>query len=57
MVKRYDMILDVKKKIFEKEYIPVRDQILFFDRKCLEDNLTIADYDIQDKTRIRLAMF
>jgi hypothetical protein len=57
MVKRYDTILDVKKKIFEKEYIPVRHQTLFLERKCLEDNLTIADYDIQDKTRIRLGMF
>jgi hypothetical protein len=57
MVKRYDTILDVKKKIFEKEYIPIHHQTLLLDRKHLEDNLTIADYNIQDKTRIQLVMF
>jgi hypothetical protein len=57
MVKRYDTILDVKKKFFEKEYIPIHHQTLFLDRKHLEDNLTIADYNIQDKTRIQLVMF
>jgi len=52
MVKSSDTILDVKKKIHDKEGIPVHQQRLFFDGKPMEDRQTLANYYIQENSTI-----
>jgi hypothetical protein len=56
MVKSSDTILDVKKKIQDKEGIPVHEQLLFFDGKLIEDRQTIANYSIQAKSTIEMTL-
>lgn len=51
MVKSSDTILDVKKKIQDKEGIPVHGYDLFFDNEALCSNHhTLANYNIQDNS-------
>ena len=49
-----DTIKAVKKKIQEKEGIPFDQQQLNFDRNQLNDECTLSEYNIQDKSVICL---
>ncbi|MCH84305.1 ubiquitin [Trifolium medium] len=55
-VKRSDTIVNVKKKITEKEGIPVDQQRLIFDGVQLNDKLTVANYDIQELSTVHLIL-
>jgi hypothetical protein len=54
-VKSSDTIINVKKKIQEKEGIPVEQQRLIL-CNLLDDNLTLANYNIQEKSIIHLVI-
>ena len=49
-------IFEVKSKVQEKEGIPTDQQRLIFDGTQLEDNRTIADYNIQEKSKLVLLL-
>jgi hypothetical protein len=49
-------IVSMKKAIHEKKGIPVQEQRLFFAGKQLDDNLTLADYNIQDKSIVNVVI-
>lgn len=44
----FDSVMDIKKKIYDKEEIDVKKQILYFDRMRLENIMLLSDYDIED---------
>ena len=50
-----DTIQNIKKKIKIKEGIPSELQLLFFNGQPLEDNKTLNDYNIQNKSNLHLA--
>ena len=51
-----DTILDVKKKICEKEGIPIEEQRLIFQGRQLEDNKTIEYYNISNESTLQLVL-
>ncbi len=51
-----DSITGVKEKIYAETGYPVTQQILMFDNKPLEDDLTLADYNIQKESTLVLSL-
>ncbi len=55
-VEQGDSIDSIKKKIAEKEAIPADQQRLIFGGKQLDNEKTIADYNIQSDATIHLVL-
>lgn len=53
-VEQFNSIKNVKQKIQNQEGIPFEQQLLIFMKKQLEDNKTLADFNIQEGTSLQI---
>ena len=49
-----ETVKDLKEKICEINQLPIINQILFFDKMKLEDNRTLAEYNIVENSLVYL---
>jgi Ubiquitin family len=49
-----ETVYDIKSKIEDKEGIPINQQRLIFSEQCLEDGLTLADYNIRKESTLHV---
>ncbi|GAA5853809.1 hypothetical protein JCM5353_002355 [Sporobolomyces roseus] len=52
----FELIERIKRAIFEKEGIPVEDQMLIFDGMQLRDGHNVGDYELEDGDELNLVL-